>query len=138
MTGIQVYFLVYILRHHVKGTYLTELYHEIGVSKATLSAMIKKLIKEGYLYFQENPEDIQEKRKCFRRKSLWQNKEEFLKRARQTEDKICSALNCQEKMKLRELEQKILEQCERTEHKEKKEDGRFYKHEKSFTAAGKV
>ena len=43
VTGIQVYFLVYILRHHVKGTYLTELYHEIGVSKATLSAMIKKL-----------------------------------------------------------------------------------------------
>lgn len=45
VTGIQVYFLVYILRHHVKGTYLTELYHEIGVSKATLSAMIKKTDK---------------------------------------------------------------------------------------------
>lgn len=76
VTGIQVYFLVYILRHHVKGTYLTELYHEIGVSKATLSAMIKKLIKEGYLYFQENPEDIR-KKKVFRRKSLWQIKRNF-------------------------------------------------------------
>ena len=121
----------------MKGTYLTELYHEIGVSKATLSAMIKKLIKEGYLYFQENPEDIR-KKKVLPTEKLMADKEEFLKRARQTEDKICSALNCQEKMKLRELEQKILEQCERTEHKEKKEDGRFYKHEKSFTAAGKV
>ena len=43
MTGSQVYFLVYILRHHPDGTYLTELCREIGVSKATLSALIKKL-----------------------------------------------------------------------------------------------
>lgn len=78
VTGIQVYFLVYILRHHVKGTYLTELYHEIGVSKATLSAMIKKLIKEGYLYFQENPEDIR-KKKVLPTEKLMADKEEFLK-----------------------------------------------------------
>ena len=32
ITGIQAYFLVYILRHHPKGTYLTELFREIGVS----------------------------------------------------------------------------------------------------------
>ena len=43
ITGVQVYFLVYILRHHPDGTYLTELCREIGVSKATLSALIKKL-----------------------------------------------------------------------------------------------
>ena len=53
VTGIQVYFLVYILRHHDERYVSTELYHEIGVSKATLSAMIKKLIKEGYLYFRK-------------------------------------------------------------------------------------
>ena len=43
ITGVQVYFLVYILRHHPDGTYLTELCREIGVSKPTLSALIKKL-----------------------------------------------------------------------------------------------
>ena len=43
MSGIQAYFMVYILRHHPEGTYLTELSHEIGVSKSTLSALIKKL-----------------------------------------------------------------------------------------------
>ena len=32
MSGAQVYFMVYILRHHPEGTYLTELCHEIGVS----------------------------------------------------------------------------------------------------------
>ena len=37
ISGIQVYFLVYILRHHPEGTYLTELCREIGVSKSTLS-----------------------------------------------------------------------------------------------------
>ena len=41
ITGVQVYFLVYILRHHPDGTYLTELCREIGVSKPTLSALIK-------------------------------------------------------------------------------------------------
>ena len=34
MTGVQVYFLVYILRHHPQGTYLTELCREIGVSRS--------------------------------------------------------------------------------------------------------
>lgn len=42
MTSVQIYFRVYILRHHPNGTYFTELCHEIGVSKATLSALIKK------------------------------------------------------------------------------------------------
>lgn len=41
ITGVQVYFLVYILRHHPNGTYLTELCREIGLSKATMSALIK-------------------------------------------------------------------------------------------------
>lgn len=49
ITGVQVYFLVYILRHHPKGTYLTELCREIGVSKPTLSALIKKMREKGYL-----------------------------------------------------------------------------------------
>ena len=45
MSGSQIYFMVYILRHHPQGTYLTELCHEMGVSKSTLSTLIKKLRK---------------------------------------------------------------------------------------------
>ena len=30
MSGTQVYFLVYILRHHPKGTYITEMCRETG------------------------------------------------------------------------------------------------------------
>ena len=62
MTGVQVYFLVYILRHHSKGTYLTELCREIGVSKATLSALIKRMREKEYLYFLEDPGDVRKKK----------------------------------------------------------------------------
>ena len=58
MSGTQAYFLVYILRHHPGGTYITELCHEIGVSKATLSTLAKKLREKGYLCFEENPKDV--------------------------------------------------------------------------------
>ena len=33
ISGVQAYFMAYILRHHPKGTYLTELSHEMGLSK---------------------------------------------------------------------------------------------------------
>ena len=71
LTGVQVYFLVYILRHHPDGTYLTELYHEIGVSKATLSALIKRLKEKNYLYFHEDPDDIRKKNDFSRRPNRW-------------------------------------------------------------------
>ena len=68
ITGIQVYFLVYILRHHPKGTYITELCHEIGISKATLSVLVKKLREKGYLCFRENP-GMSGRKRCFQRRS---------------------------------------------------------------------
>ena len=62
MSGVQAYFMVYILRHHPEGTYLTELCREIGLSKSTLSAMLKKVRKAGYILFREEPEDIRKKK----------------------------------------------------------------------------
>ncbi|HIR14555.1 MAG TPA: MarR family transcriptional regulator [Candidatus Choladousia intestinavium] len=107
ISGVQVYFMVYILRHHPKGTYLTELCREIGVSKPTLSALIKKLRGKGYLFFQENPEDIR-KKKVLPTVKLFEEGKEFLKKAGRMEEEICSTLNVQEKIQLWELEQKIL------------------------------
>ena len=54
MSGGQVYFMVYMLRHHSNGTYITELSREIGISKPTLSALIKKLKEKKYIYFKEH------------------------------------------------------------------------------------
>lgn len=138
MTGIQVYFVVYILRHHPEGTYLTELYREIGISKATLSAMIKKLRNEGYLYVETDFKDIR-KKKVLPTEKLMADKEMFLKQADKVEYGICKVLDQQEKKNLLELEHKILAQFEGIDHEQiEKKDGRFYKNEKSLTAVGEI
>lgn len=137
ISGIQVYFLVYILRHHPEGTYLTELCREIGVSKSTLSVLIKKLRIEGYLCFQENPEDIR-KKKVLPTEKLNAEKEQFLQKALQAEKEICGALDGREWEQLCMLEQKLLAQLARTEHKEMRTDRRYLSREKSFTTAETV
>lgn len=136
LSGIQVYFLVYLLRHHSEGTYLTELCRETGMSKATLSALIKKLREKDYLYFRERPEDIR-KKEVLPTKKLLKESEEFFIYTRQMEDEVCGALSQEEKMQLWGLEQKVLAQLMKMERKEKK-DRRLIYREKSFTAAGTV
>ena len=136
LSGIQVYFLVYLLRHHSEGTYLTELCRETGMSKATLSALIKKLREKDYLYFRERPEDIR-KKEVLPTKKLLEESEKFFIKTRQMEDEVCGALSQEEKMQLWGLEQKVLAQLMKMERKEKK-DRRLIYREKSFTAAGTV
>ena len=132
ISGIQAYFLVYILRHHPKGTFLTELYHEIGVSKPTLSVLIKKLKQKGYLSLEENPEDIR-KKKVIPTAKLLEEGENFLQQADQMESDICSVLNPQEKTQLQSLAQKVLEQMVKLEQIET--DRRYFKGEKSVATA---
>ncbi len=107
MSGNQVYFLVYILRHHPDGTYLTELSHEIGVSKATLSALIKKARKNDYLCFYENPVDARKKKVCPTKKLLAEQSE-FLQKADKLEAQFNNILSQQEQRELWKLGQKIL------------------------------
>lgn len=117
ITGVQVYFLVYILRHHPKGTYLTELCREIGVSKPTLSALIKKLREKGYLNFQEDPADVR-KKKVLPTEKLLAEGDRFIEKAGRMESEICSGLNRQEKVQLMNLEEKLLMQFDRMEQNE--------------------
>ena len=118
MSGIQAYFMVYILRHHPEGTYLTELSHEIGVSKSTLSALIKKLREKGYLYFHEDPDDVR-KKKVLPTEKLLTEGNRFMEKADQMESEICSVLDRQEKVQLWNLEEKLLMQLDRMERNEK-------------------
>ena len=136
LTGVQVYFLVYILRHHPDGTYLTELYHEIGVSKATLSALIKKLKEKNYLCFLEDPEDIR-KKKILPSEKLLNEREGFLQETEQMETEILSVLDRQEQIQLKNLEEKLIRQFTEMEQKEKNRQEVIYS-EKSIAAAGKV
>lgn len=117
ITGVQVYFLVYILRHHPKGTYLTELCREIGVSKPTLSALIKKLREKGYLNFEEDPADVR-KKKVLPTEKLLAEGDRFIEKAGRMESEICSVLNRQEKVQLMNLEEKLLMQFDRMEQNE--------------------
>ena len=137
MSGIQAYFMVYILRHHPEGTYLTELSHEIGVSKSTLSALIKKLREKGYLYFQENPCDVR-KKKVLPTEKLKAEGNVFLQKAEEMESEICSVFSGQEKAQFWKLEQKLLIQLSGMEHEKTKTDRRFIYREKSFTTAQTV
>lgn len=123
ITGVQVYLLVYILRHHPNGTYLTELCREIGVSKPTLSALIKRLREKEYLYFLADTDDVR-KKKVLPTEKLMTEGIQFVKKAEQIEEKICSALDEEEKSQLWNLEQKLMSQFEGMEHSEQNEKNR--------------
>ena len=117
MSGTQVYFLVYILRHHPKGTYITEMCRETGLSKATLSVLVKKMREKGYLCFVEEPEDIR-KKKVIPTEKLLNEGAEFMRKTQQMEDEICSALDSAERLELWELEHKILTRLGREQRHE--------------------
>lgn len=137
MSGAQAYFVVYILRYHSEGTYLTDLSREIGVSKSTLSAMIKKLREKGYLYFQENPSDVR-KKKVLPTEKLRTEGGAFLRKAEELEAELCSAFNPQEMEQLWKLGQKLLCKLDRMEYDEIRRNRRFIYREKSFATAQTV
>ena len=134
MSGSQIYFMVYILRHHPQGTYLTELCHEMGVSKSTLSTLIKKLRKEGYISFREDPDDIR-KKELLPTPKLIEEGNRFLSRAARMESEICGALDQAERVQLWKLAGKLLKYFSRTEQSYLNKDRRLPYSEKSFTAA---
>lgn len=117
MSGTQVYFLIYILRHHPGGTYITELCHEIGISKATLSVLVKKLREKGYLCFRENPGDVRRK-KVLPTEKLSAESGELLRQAERMESEICSGLDRVEKQRLWELEHRILKRLSKIEDRQ--------------------
>ena len=137
MSGAQAYFMVYILRHHPEGTYLTELCRESGLSKSTLSALIKKLRRSDYLLVQEDPEDIRRK-KIFPTEKLAAEGGRLLRRADRMEKEICSALDLQERAQLWRMGQKLLKHLTEMEHSRSKKDRRLTYSEKSITAAETV
>lgn len=118
MSGVQVYLMVYILRHHPDGTYLTELCRETGVSKPTLSALIKKLKEKDYLCFREDPRDDR-KKEVLPSSRLLAEGQEFVEKASRMEAEICSALDQEDQDQLWKLSQKLLTQMAQMERRQK-------------------
>lgn len=106
MSGTQVWFSVYMLRHHLDGGYITQMCREIGVSKATLSILVKKMREKGYFSFQENPKDIR-KKKVIPTQKLISKEKELLQKVHQMETELCGVLTEEERQKLGEIEHKI-------------------------------
>ena len=128
MRGTQVYFLVYLLGRHPQGTYLTELSREIGLSKSTLSPLIKRLRESGYLCFRENPSDVRRKRVCPTEKLLAEQRE-LLEKAGRMERKLDTALNQRERLQLWRLGRKLLEHLEQPDRSEYETDRRMLERE---------
>lgn len=61
LTGVQGYVLIYILSHLENNLCSAMIHKELGVSRATISELIKKLRKKEYLYFEDCPEDGRQK-----------------------------------------------------------------------------
>lgn len=133
VSGTQVYFLVYLLRHHPQGTYLTELSREIGLSKSTLSALIKRLRKSGYLCFGKTPGDVRKKQVCPTEKLLAEQ-EEFFRRTSRMEAEFDKSLSSREQQQLWNLGQKLLRQLMQTKSEETKKDRRLFESEERNTA----
>ncbi len=49
LTAVQAHMLLYILHHSEDGTSLTAIHQELGVSKAALSSLVKRLRDKGYV-----------------------------------------------------------------------------------------
>lgn len=49
LTAVQAHMLLYILHHSEEGTSLTAIHQELGVSKAALSSLVKRLREKGYV-----------------------------------------------------------------------------------------
>lgn len=99
------------------GTYITELCREVGISKATLSVLVKKLREKGYLCFRENPGDVR-KKMILPTEKLNEEGAEFLRQAERLETEICGALEPGETQRLWELENKILTGLSETEKRQ--------------------
>lgn len=80
MSGVQVYFLVYILRHHPNGTYLTELCREIGAVEINAVCADKETERKGIPLFSGRSGGSSEERKCSPQKDCWKREAHLSRR----------------------------------------------------------
>ena len=113
----------HILSPHNDSANHTEVCREIGISKATVSALIKKLREKGYLYFLADPEDVRKKKVLPTAKLMAEGKE-FIQKAERMESEICSVFDRKEQVQLWNLERKLIRQLAGMERSENSEENR--------------
>ncbi len=61
ITAAQGDVLAYLLDNRKKGIYATEIHQNLGISRAAVSALLKKLKNKGLLVFRSDPADERQK-----------------------------------------------------------------------------
>lgn len=103
----QTYLVLYILKNHEEGTYITDLHRELGISKSTISQILKKVREKGYLAFQDGQEDDRMKRIVVTEKLLAE-KYRLIDRVERIEEEIYSRLSFQERKRASQTSEKSL------------------------------
>ena len=106
-TAIQGNVLLYILNHSKQGISLTEIQQDMGGSMASLSSMIKRLKKNGYVRVESSPGDDRKKLLFPTEKAL--EVREFLEESfRNCCDQVFDGFSDPEMEELERMQKKIL------------------------------
>ena len=107
LTAAQAQVLAYVLEHSEQGVCATEIYRVLGLSKPSISALVKKLKGKGYVYTKNAENDYRQKlifatpQGQVLGKSIGQT-------LAQLQTKICSGLKTEELRALQSVQHKML------------------------------
>ncbi len=108
LTASQCYLLYYIWTCHPKGTFITSLHKELGVSMATISGCVKRLRQKGYFMVEVCAADERQK-KLVPTDKLKKISGKLKTAIESAENSVYGNLSEQERELLFGLEQKALE-----------------------------
>lgn len=107
LTAVQAHMLLYILRHSEEGTSLTAIHRELGVSKAALSGLVKRLREKGYVRVERCEED--DRRKLLFGTEKGRNIQASLERSMEAvQARMYRTLSPQELAELDQMQKKML------------------------------
>ena len=99
LTAAQAQVLAYVLEHSEQGVCATEIYRVLGLSKPSISALVKKLKGKGYVYTKNAENDD-------RQKLIFATPQG--QTLAQLQTKICSGLKTEELRALQSVQHKML------------------------------
>lgn len=121
LTAAQVFLIVHIYKSHPEGTFVTTLHKEFGVSKATVSGLVKKLREKGYLTTGPGQDD-ERHRKIVMTEKLTTEVLFFQKIMKRLEKQVFGVLTADEQDLLEDLQEKILLQIIKLEEGKENEN----------------
>lgn len=107
LTAAQAQVLAYVLEHSEQGVCATEIYRVLGLSKPSISTLVKKLKGKGYVYT-ENAENDDRQKLIFATPQGQALGKSIGQTLAQLQSKICSGLKTEELRALQSVQHKML------------------------------